>query len=169
MRQEYRAAYWITAELMPDVAYGGTLAQGNWTPVLDKLGGLPGVGASNAYRDNFWYDKADVSVTLCPEVVVYMPEEPCRGRGRPGASEKEAVLDRIRALPGVEKIYFEDRAHAAKVREHVQWQEPLGAGDLAKVPESFYIKLADPRTYSQAEKALTGMAGVALVTQVTRP
>ncbi|GLW96037.1 permease-like cell division protein FtsX [Microtetraspora sp. NBRC 16547] len=168
-RQDYRVGELITVDNMPDVAYGGTLARGDWRALLRELADLPGVGVVDTHRDNFWWGKADVSVTLCPEDAAHRFAKRCEGRARATESEKEAVLDRIRALPGVEKIYVEDPAHAAKVRDHAEWMMPFGGGDLAELPEAFYLKLADTGTYPQVEKSLAGMAGVAGVTAVARP
>ncbi|MCC5580432.1 hypothetical protein IMZ11_32920 [Microtetraspora sp. AC03309] len=168
-RQDYRIGAILTVDFMPHITYGGTLARGDWRALLGELADLPGVGASGAYRDNFWWGKADVSVMLCPKDAVHRSAKRCEGRGRATEAEKEAVLDRIRAVRGIEKIYLEDPAHAAKARDHVEWLMSFGGGDLDELPETFYLTLADPSAVARIEKSLTGMAGVAQVTPVVRP
>ncbi|WP_067129393.1 hypothetical protein [Microtetraspora malaysiensis] len=126
-RQDYRVGDILTADVMHE-GYGGTLGQGDWRALLRTLGDLPGVGAPIAYRDDFWWGKADVSV--------------------------------------IEKVYAEDPAHAAKARGHIAWLRPFGDGPLDDLPESFYVKIADPGTAARIEKAVAGMSGVARVREV---
>ncbi|WP_157544738.1 permease-like cell division protein FtsX [Microtetraspora fusca] len=165
-RQDHRVGDILTADLMRE-GYGGTLGRGDWRSPLRALADLPGVGAPIAYRDDFWWGKADVSVALCPETPIYGFTRPCEGRGRATDAEKEAVFDRIRRLPGIEKIYAEDPAHAAKARDHVSWQMPFGSDRLDDLPETFYIKLADPGAAARIEKAVAGMSGLAWAREVT--
>ncbi|WP_433353365.1 permease-like cell division protein FtsX [Microtetraspora malaysiensis] len=164
-RQDHRVGDVLTVDLMRD-SYGGTLGRGDWRALLRTLGDLPGVGVPTVFRDDFWWGKADVSVALCPETSLYELWRICEEHGLATASEKEAVYDRIRRLPGIEKIYAEDPAHAAKARNHISWQMPFGDGPLDDLPETFYIKLADPGTAARIEKAVAGMSGVARVRKV---
>ncbi|WP_067172551.1 permease-like cell division protein FtsX [Microtetraspora niveoalba] len=170
-RQDWQIGYILTADLMRE-SYGGTLRPGDWRALLRTLAGLPGVGVPIAYRDDFWWGKADVSVALCPEVSLDRFARACEGRGRATEAERQAVLDRIREVRGIEKIYVEDPAHAAKVRDHLEWhggRASYAKGPFDEFPETFYVKLADPGAAARIEKSVAGLAGVAVVAPVAAP
>jgi cell division transport system permease protein len=96
---------------------------------------------------NYWFDKIEVSVFLD------------KGTTQP---EKNAIFAELQSLPEVEKIYYESSEQAAvHAKEIFKDQEALAKIATAKVlPESYRVKLKDPRKYQIVSSAVAGMPGV---------
>ncbi|WP_433223043.1 permease-like cell division protein FtsX [Microtetraspora malaysiensis] len=158
----------LAAVLKPDdlsESYRGVLRPGDWRSVLKKLESLEGISNVFAFRDSFWWGKADISIDFCADVNAFVKH--CEGRGQATEAEKQAVLDRIREVRGIEKIYVEDRPHAAKVHAHAWWKAPPGSGGrLDEIGEAFYVKLAEPGAVARIKGSVEGMAGVGRVVEV---
>ncbi|MCT9928812.1 permease-like cell division protein FtsX [Planotetraspora sp. A-T 1434] len=146
-------------------SYRGTLGAGDWNTVVQRLERLPGISNSYLYHENFWLGKTDIWIPLCPQVGSYLVQ--CTGHGKATAAEKQAILDRIRGLPGVDVVYFEDSAHGLKVFRHFWWNGG-GVDNPAQVPESFYVKFAKPPVTRDIAKSLAGLPGLAGVREVLR-
>ncbi|WP_370024013.1 permease-like cell division protein FtsX [Planotetraspora sp. GP83] len=144
-------------------SYHGTLGAGDWNTVVQRLEGLPGISKFYLTHENFWLGKADLWIPLCPQIGGYL--EPCTGHGEATAAEKQAILDRIRSLPGVDVVYFEDSAHGLKVLRH-SWWHGGGTDNPAQVPESFYVKFMKPPVTRDIAKSLAGLPGLAGVWEV---
>ncbi|MBE3008950.1 hypothetical protein IL992_07070 [Microbispora sp. NEAU-D428] len=156
-RQDERVGDHLDEYLLRRAEYGGVLAPGNWRRVLGEVQRLPGVFYVESYRDDFWWDKADVAVRLC--------RKDCEG----GPADRQAVLDRIRALPGVDEVYYEDAEHAVAVMRHVHWVDrpEFYRADLA--PEAFHVKFAGHRDFAEVQRAFAGMPGVVKVVRHAHP
>ncbi|WP_433499819.1 permease-like cell division protein FtsX [Sphaerimonospora sp. CA-214678] len=148
-------------------AYRARVKPGDWTALRHRIEALPGVANVFLFRDGFWWDKADIGISLCPESSS-LPTDPCKGRGRPTDDEKRNVLDRIEALPDVEAVYLEDPAHYLKTLRHSYWEETgSAANDVAYLPETFYVRLKRPPARDEVEKIFEGMPGVSDVTDIS--
>ncbi|GII65765.1 hypothetical protein Skr01_58500 [Sphaerisporangium krabiense] len=123
--------------------------------VRDVLPGTPG----------FWPGKADVVIRLCPNE----PGMDCTSVNDPPISEaqKQDIVDLLWDIEGVEKIYFEDRPHVAKVAAHYATDDTTPRGDpmVTREPleEAFYVKLTDRRVIRTVGEAVQNMPGVRLV------
>ncbi|MFF5108740.1 permease-like cell division protein FtsX [Streptosporangium sp. NPDC000509] len=132
------------------------------------MGSTPGVSNVFAFGHHFWEGKADLSVVLCPpeEAEPGKTEEkpdPCAGRGVATAEEKKAIEARLMALEGIERIYFENAAHARRVLEHLVVSRDsflIGFAANSRLPESYFVKLTDPRAAQTVVDAVKGMPGV---------
>ncbi|MEZ0074950.1 permease-like cell division protein FtsX [Planotetraspora sp. GP83] len=156
----------IEAADLPE-SYRGAIGPGDWRALKRRLEALPDVSRVYVFRDHFWWGKANLSIALCPQAAgIY---ERCEGRGAASQAEKDDVLGRIHALPGVEAVYFEDRAHALKVWRHVWWQGAVTNRDLPNLPEAYYVKLTAPPVIRDIRKSFAGVAGVAQVSDVSGP
>lgn len=156
----------IEAADLPE-SYRGAIGPGDWRALKRRLEALPGVSRVYVFRDYFWRGKADLSIALCPQAGESY--ERCEGRGAASQTDKDDVLGRIYALPGVEAVYFEDRAHALKVWRHVWWERAVTNRDLPNMPEAYYVKLAAPPVIRDIRKSFAGVAGVAEVSDVSGP
>jgi hypothetical protein len=155
----------MRAEDMPE-SYDVVLRPGDWAGIRRRIEPLAGVSNVSIFRDAFWWGKADVVIRLCPRSNL---EKRCASRGAATEAEKEAVLDRIHSVPGVEAVYFEDRPHALKVLRHVWWEGIDLGGDLPALNESFYLKLDRPpvmRDLAPFFTDLTGVEGLSRVSNV---
>nr|BFE86662.1 hypothetical protein GCM10020093_092630 [Planobispora longispora] len=95
----------------------------DFAAVAARVDAFPEVEAVVREFPDVWSGKADLAVRLC--ATADRLEEEC-ARNRPGGTagaatdaEKEAVLDRLWDLPGVETVYLQDRDHLARMlRRH---------------------------------------------------
>ncbi|MGI5160950.1 permease-like cell division protein FtsX [Microbispora sp. CA-102843] len=142
-------------------SYRVRVGRGDWPVLVRRLSKAAGVSTAFVFRDDYWPDKADVMVQLCarPDFA----EGPCEGRGFATLAEKNAVLDRIDDLPGLEKVYFQARSHQAPTWHHRQVPERDPTPGL---PEVFYLKFTTPPVLSEVKRALRGVPGVLYVDAV---
>ncbi|GII00887.1 permease-like cell division protein FtsX [Planobispora takensis] len=145
----------------------GTLRRSDdFAAVVAKITAFPEVRRVIRVPVDFWAGKADVAVHLC--AAAEAREEGCT-ENRPGGvegaateAEKEAVLDRIRELPGVEAVYLQDRGHLARLLGHYgpavpEQDQPIPPERLY---ESFYVKFARPVGTAEIVRALEPLPGV---------
>ncbi|MFB9878885.1 permease-like cell division protein FtsX [Planobispora siamensis] len=137
--------------------------------VADRLKEIPGVVAVFRELPDAWEGKADLAVALCAE-----GERPARGcqegrtvrSGAPATeAEKEAILDRLWDLPGVETVYLQKREDFMRLKRQYEPQDPAEhtTPRVDRTRATFYVKLADPAgraTVAGAVKDLPGVGGV---------
>ena len=126
--------------------------------------GLLGIGLlSNAQvrvMKDYWYDKIEVSIFLCGSL---SESASCAG-GVVNADQRLAIQDDLKALPVVEKVYYETQQEAFK-----RFQERFKGSAIAQnvtadqLPESFRVKLKDPTKFAVIESAFSGRPGVDIV------
>ncbi|RCG33053.1 hypothetical protein DQ384_00965 [Sphaerisporangium album] len=155
------------------VSLHGTLGRlEDYARVAERARSIPGVNHVSLKAPGFWEDKADVEIELC----AHGPGLLCTGVNDPSATEaqKQDIVDRLWGIDGVEKIYFEDRAHTEKVRRHYAAPGPDGseapADDgvltLDEMTESFYVRLSDRRAIEIIGRSITDMPGVHFVKRI---
>lgn len=142
-------------------SYIARVGPGDWPALVRRLSKAAGVSNVFVIRDDYWPGRADVMVQLCPRADLSEGQgEPCEGRGLATPAEKNAILDRIGDLPGLEKVYFQARSHQAWMwRRRIVPEEDFGA----YLPEVFYVKFRTPPVLSEVGRALRGAAGVLFV------
>ncbi|WP_113703464.1 permease-like cell division protein FtsX [Nonomuraea lactucae] len=120
------------------------------------------INAQVSMMKDFWYDKVEISVFLCNKNSAL---ETCKGKAVTAQQTKDLEA-RLKAVPGVEQVIFEDQATAFR-----NFQESLSNGNVLKqaakvedMPTSFRIKLTDPDNYQPVVQAAEGQPGVASVT-----
>jgi cell division transport system permease protein len=111
---------------------------------------------------SYWYDKVEVSIYLCGTDSV---APSCLGPDGTAQAVTEAQREQIKAdllsLPQVQTVYYEDKAEA-----YAHFQEQFKGSPIAanappdSLPESFRVKLKDPKTFAAVTGAFTGRAGV---------
>ena len=110
----------------------------------------------NVMKD-YWYDKVEVSVYLCGTDSVAAS---CNGQAVTDA-ERSQILADLQSLPQVQKVYYESKAEA-----YAHFEQQFKGSPIAQnappdsLPESFRVKLKDPKQYAVVAGAFTGRAGV---------
>jgi cell division transport system permease protein len=105
----------------------------------------------------FWYDKIQVAVFLCGPASA----EPGCAAGEVTPEQRTALETRLRALPQVETVFYESKAEAfAHYQEQYAGREIASAVTAEAMPESFRVKLRDPRQASEVIEAMVDRPGV---------
>ncbi|MEU8056481.1 permease-like cell division protein FtsX [Microbispora bryophytorum] len=144
--------------------YSARVGPGDWPALVRRMSASPGVSNAFVIRDDYWPDKADVMVQLCPRADLSEGQGgPCEGRGFATLAEKNAILDRIGDLPGLEKVYFQARSHQAPMwRRRIVPEEDFAA----YLPEVFYVKFTTPPVLREVKRVLRSAPGVLYVEAV---
>lgn len=143
----------IQQEDMPESFRGRLHRWRDIAPFRSAMDRTRGVSNVMTFGEFFWKDKADVFVPLCGRKGTIFA---CKGRGPATVKERKAVGDRLLALRESESVYFEDVAHARRVFAYAWGMK----SDRSPLPESYYVKLADPGAVPEVLDAVKGMAGV---------
>lgn len=107
---------------------------------------------------NYWYDKIEVSIFLCAKT---SSNPQCAGKDAQ-QGEKDALKAKLQSLPQVSKVEYESKEDAyarfkdrfASTPGFVQSTKP---GDI---PDSFRVRLKDPKQYKAVSQAMLGQGGV---------
>ncbi|GII86316.1 hypothetical protein Ssi03_43060 [Sphaerisporangium siamense] len=137
----------------------------DYARAVEQAGSVPGVSHVVPGTPDFWTGKADVEIRFCANG----PDRLCTGvRDRSiTEAQKRDIVDRLWAIEGVEKIYFEDRAHADKVAAHYAVNGTRFGDDrllsLRSLEEAFYVRLTDRRAVKTIGETVKDMPGVHVV------
>ncbi|GAA3830669.1 hypothetical protein GCM10022226_59410 [Sphaerisporangium flaviroseum] len=144
--------------------FDGTLRRSaDYPAVAAKVMTIPGVQDITRKPTDFWAGKADATVILCGRGVARVCESIA---GRQATDEqKQAIVDRIHDVDGVEKIYFEDRAHALMLRQRSHPEGTAGEPTplLDQMRESFRVKTSTPEAAEAVRNAVKELPGVECV------
>ncbi len=108
----------------------------------------------------FWQGKVEISVYLCTAT---SPSLDCRQNGSATTQEKQRILHDLKALPQVQRVYYESRPHAYQRFKQEFSNQPsfVAAVPQDQIPDSFRVKLRNPATdYSTVVGTLQGRPGV---------
>ncbi|WP_405144849.1 permease-like cell division protein FtsX [Sphaerisporangium sp. NBC_01403] len=150
--------------------FEGTVRTRDYARVAARVRSIEGVSYVRS-QATFWEGKADVAIDLCSKG----PGLVCTGIKDRSVTEpqKRAIVDRLWDIPGVEKIYFEDRAHARKIREHYApgdtGPRDPGIVSMEDMTESLYVKLTDRRAVEVIGESIKDMPGVRMVRRIGEP
>lgn len=115
-----------------------------------------------ASMKDYWDGKIEVSVFLC---VDSSPNPACKGNTPVPQSEKDAIRQKLQSLPQVEKVYYESQQQA-----YQRFKEKFkNTPEFVKVtqpqflPDSFRVKLKNPKEFQPVEQAVQADKGVDLV------
>lgn len=111
---------------------------------------------------DYWDGKIEVSVFLC---VDSSPNPACKGNTPVPQSEKDAIKQKLESLPQVERVYYESQQQA-----YERFKEKFkNTPEFVKVtqpqflPDSFRVKLKNPKEFQPVEQAVQADKGVDLV------
>jgi cell division transport system permease protein len=110
----------------------------------------------NAMKD-YWYDKVEVSVFLC---ATESTASTCHGAVTPG--QRDAIKTELTRMPEVKRVYYESQQMAfQRFKEQFKDSPDLvRAVTPESLPESFRVKLVDPRQYQVVTDAVAAKPGV---------
>jgi cell division transport system permease protein len=110
----------------------------------------------------YWYDKVEVSVFLCTKGDSNLPS--CEGGDVTPQQTQQIKTDLEKLKPVVKQLFFENQQQAYE-RFQEQFKDEAIADTVTadQLPQSFRVKLADPRQYEIVASAFSGRPGVARV------
>jgi hypothetical protein len=112
----------------------------------------------SAYGEQFWQGKADIHIALCPEKGLILR---CKGRGQTTREEKAAIETAVRSVVGVERIYFERRAHTLQVSAYLSLQ-PVDTSrrSFSQIGGGYWLKVRHKATIKTIYDKVRHMSGV---------
>ena len=127
---------------------------------LSMLGiGLLANSQVKAMKD-YWYDKIEVSVFLCGP----LSESASCSAGAVTAAQRLSIQQDLKALPVVRDVYYESQSEAfSRFQERFKGSAISQNVTADQLPESFRVKLQDPRQFAVIVSAFTGRPGVDVV------
>ncbi len=138
-------------------SFKGTLRRSaDYPRFAERVRPLAGVRNVSRSPTTFWRDKADLAIYLCGDG--YQKECGTPANRQMTEDQKQAIVDRIRSVDGVEKVYFEDRAHAVMLFKHY-FPETKGPAE-GDVVEAFHVKGRTTEVADLVRRAVKGMPGV---------
>lgn len=107
----------------------------------------------------YWYDKVQVTVYLCNKADATTTTS-C-AKGAVTDDQKSQILKDIKALPVVEKVYYESSESAYKNYEKQFKNSPMATSITPdQMPENYRVKLKDPKKFAVVASAFNGRPGV---------
>lgn len=105
-----------------------------------------------------WFDKIEVSVFLC---VKSSSTPNCERSGPATKAQQASIRQTLTSMPQVEKVYYESQAEAwQRFKKQFEGSPLLKSTEKEDLPDSFRVKLHDPRAYSVVASAVQGRPGV---------
>lgn len=108
--------------------------------------------------NNYWSDKVEVSIYLCNK----LSANPNCNKTAPTTQEKTAIEQQLQSMPQVAKVTQETQQEAYQ-RAKEQFKDSPGiAGSiqLGDIPDSFRVKLKDPKDFGVVVAQMQGRKGV---------
>lgn len=108
--------------------------------------------------NNYWSDKVEVSIYLCNK----LSANPNCAKTAPTTQEKAAIEQQLQSMPQVAKVTQETQQEAYQ-RAKEQFKDSPGiAGSiqLGDIPDSFRVKLKDPKDFGVVVAQMQGRKGV---------
>ena len=123
---------------------------------LGLLGAALLVNQQVSTLKGYWYDKVEVSVFLCAS-----SSDPKVCPAPVTQAQRDLVKETIAGLPVTQKLYYESAAQAyARFADQYAGSQVLAQVDPASLPESYRVKLTDPKQFSVVRDAVAGLPGV---------
>ncbi|GAA4637330.1 permease-like cell division protein FtsX [Actinoallomurus vinaceus] len=108
--------------------------------------------------NNYWSNKVEVSIYLCNK----LSANPTCKKTAPTADQKSEIQKQLESMPQVQKVTPET-AEQAYQRAKEQFKDSPGiAGSIqpGDIPDSFRVKLKDPKNFAAVVAQMQGRAGV---------
>lgn len=108
----------------------------------------------------YWYDKVQVTVYMCNKNDAQTTPASC-SKGAVTDDQKAEILKDLKAMPIVEKVYYEDAEHAYKNYQQQFKNSPMASSITPdQMEENYRVKLKDPEKFAVVASALQGRPGV---------
>jgi cell division transport system permease protein len=108
--------------------------------------------------NNYWSDKVEVSIYLCNR----LSANPGCHKTEPAQSVKDQIASQLRSMPQVSKVTPETQQEAYQ-RAKERFTDTPGIADiiqLGDIPDSFRVKLKDPKKFDAIVSQMQGRPGV---------
>jgi cell division transport system permease protein len=106
---------------------------------------------------DYWYGKVEVSVFLCQET----SDAPSCASGAVTAAQRAEIEADLKALPEVDQVFYESQADAfVRFKEQFKNSAIVNNVTADQLPESFRVKLKDPKQFLVVASAVQGRQGV---------
>lgn len=108
--------------------------------------------------NNYWSDKVEVSIYLCNK----LSANPNCNKAAPTTADKAAIQQQLQSMPQVARVTQESQQEAYQ-RAKAQFKDSPGiAGSiqLGDIPDSFRVKLNDPKDFDAVAAQMQGRKGV---------
>src|SRR3954464_6693737 len=108
--------------------------------------------------NNYWSDKVEVSVYLCNK----LSANPACRKTEPTQQAKDQIKSQLEAMPQVAAVTQETQQQAYQ-RARERFKDTPGFSDtiqLGDIPDSFRVKLKDPKQYAAVVAQMQGRQGV---------
>lgn len=105
-----------------------------------------------------WFDKIEVSIFLCTQS---SSTPACEGSGPATEKQQGNIRQTLTSMPEVQRVYYESQAEAwQRFQQQFEGSPLLKSTDKRDLPDSFRVKLQDPRDYAVVANAVRGRPGV---------
>ena len=109
---------------------------------------------------DYWYNKVEVSVYLCGNIGDPGISGSCAA-GEVTQDQRDSIRSDLQALPEVQRVYYESKTEAYKhFTEQFKGSPILDNLQPDQMPESYRVKLIDPKKFNVVASAFSGRAGV---------
>jgi cell division transport system permease protein len=110
---------------------------------------------------DYWYNKVEVSIFLCGSVSTVAS---CSG-GQVTEAQKSQIEQQLTSLkPLVERVYYESQTQAfQRFTQQFKGSAILKGVTADQMPESYRVKLSDPKKFDVIASSFQGAPGVELV------
>ncbi len=110
---------------------------------------------------DYWYNKVEVSIFLCGPTSTVAS---CSG-GSVTQAQKDQIEQQLNSLkPLVQRVYYESQAQAfVRFQQQFKGSAILKGVTADQMPESYRVKLSDPKKYAVIASSFQGAPGVDLV------
>lgn len=108
---------------------------------------------------SYWNDRIEVSIYLC---IKGSETNACRNNGPATATQRNQISSTLRNLPQVSKVTYESQSVAYQRFKQSFKSTPafVKVASKSEMPDSFRVKLHNPKDYSVVADAITGKPGV---------
>jgi cell division transport system permease protein len=107
----------------------------------------------------YWYDKVQVTIYMCNKADA--SSTPNCARGPVTDAQKDSILKDLKALPVVEKVYYESAEGAYKNYQQQFKRSPLASTITPdQLEQNYRVKLKDPTKFAIIASAFNGHPGV---------
>ena len=106
---------------------------------------------------DYWYGKVEVSVFLCQKT----SDAPSCASGAVTPAQRDQIQADLKALPEVEQVYYESQTDAfTRFKQQFKNSAIVNNVTADQLPESFRVKLKDPKQFLVVASAVQGRQGV---------
>jgi cell division transport system permease protein len=106
---------------------------------------------------DYWYDKIEVSIFLCGQ----LSDSPTCSAGPVTAEQRAQIESDLKTLPIVANVYYESQNEAfVRFKDRFKGTALVDNVTADQLPESYRVKLKDPKQFAIVQSAFSGRPGI---------